>query len=86
MTNPLPPTAPLVYKAGTTLEERERMRSEQMRKSQKALVDTFTWECCYNCEHWNNREGFEICEKYNMRPPILVITIGCTDFSAGIPF
>lgn len=73
----VPPTAPIPGQDPVK-------RAEHVRKSQKALVDTFTWECCPNCEHWDSKTEF--CGKYQMRPPANVIVIGCVDYDAGIPF
>lgn len=36
-----PPTAPIQAKSRDFIE-----------KSQTAMVYTFSWECCLNCEHW----------------------------------
>lgn len=43
--NKLPPTAPIVRAPQARLRE-------FVMKSQKALIDTYSWECCFNCEHW----------------------------------
>jgi len=43
--NKLPPTAPIPR----VPQARSR---EFVMKSQKALIDTYSWECCANCEHW----------------------------------
>lgn len=40
-----PPTAPIA---------RGPKPREFVMKSQKAMIDTYSWECCLNCEHWTN--------------------------------
>lgn len=76
------PTSPILYKGGTTLEQREQMRTEMLLKSQKAMLDTFTWQSCANCINWKNDQ----CDLYKMRPPVQVIAIGCATWEADIPF
>jgi len=43
--SPLPPTAPIVR------NPQSKSREFTM-KSQQAMVDTYSWECCLNCDHW----------------------------------
>ena len=44
----LPPTAPI---------PRSPTRSREfVMKSQQALIDTYSWECCLNCEHWSEQK------------------------------
>lgn len=43
MPNP-PPTAPIQTKERST---------EFIMKSEQALVDTYAWQCCVNCDHWS---------------------------------
>ena len=45
--NPLPPGIPT---APIRLDISKR--PEHIRKSQQALIDTYNWECCLNCEHF----------------------------------
>jgi hypothetical protein len=59
-------------------------RPEHIRKSEQALIDTFNWECCPNCDHWD--DGTEMCKKFGARPPAKVIVIGCVEYEVGIPF
>lgn len=44
--SPIPPTAPI---------PRQGKSREFVMKSQQALVDTYSWECCINCEHWTDK-------------------------------
>lgn len=44
MTMTTAPTAPIPV-------ERKKNR-EFVIKSQKALIETYSWECCLNCEEW----------------------------------
>lgn len=47
MNNPLPPTAPI--KQNPTAKPREFVM-----KSQQALINTYSWECCLNCERFTD--------------------------------
>ena len=50
MPNPPPPTAPIA---------KTRTR-EFVMKSQKALIDTYSWECCVNCDHYTASSQREV--------------------------
>ncbi len=52
MSNP-PPTAPIA---------RTKTRDFVV-KSQTAMVDTFSWECCINCEHWTETHVVRIADE-----------------------
>jgi hypothetical protein len=68
-----PPTAPIA---------RTKTRDFVM-KSQTALIDTFSWECCLNCEHWGEAHKIQVKDdtKYSgWREEDL--GPGCTKFSA----
>lgn len=45
-----PPTAPISNEAQVQF----RM------KSQQAMIDTFSWQCCLNCEHWREHHVVKI--------------------------
>lgn len=45
-----PPTAPIAF---------TKSRDFVM-KSQKALIDTYSWECCVNCEHWTEAHVIQV--------------------------
>lgn len=49
--NNLPPTAPIPKLAKSR---------EFVMKSQQALVDTYSWECCLNCDNWTNTSQHEV--------------------------
>lgn len=49
--SPIPPTAPIKVQG--------RSRDFVM-KSQKALVDTYSWECCLNCSYWAETRSQQI--------------------------
>lgn len=45
-----PPTAPIA----------KTKTREFVMKSQSALIDTYSWECCLNCEHWSEDKIVQI--------------------------
>ena len=47
---PIPPTAPIA----------KTKTREFVMKSQQALIDTYSWECCLNCEHWSEAKVVQI--------------------------
>jgi hypothetical protein len=53
-------------------------------KSQKSMIQTFAWNCCLNCDHWNREKQW--CNKWNVLPPLEVIVVGCEDYENAIPF
>ena len=53
MQNNLPPTAPIPKLAKSR---------EFVMKSQQALVDTYSWECCINCEHWTETHVVKVAD------------------------
>ena len=50
---PVPPTNPIA---------RTKTRDFVM-KSQQAMVDTYSWECCVNCEHWTEKHIVNIVDE-----------------------
>lgn len=48
-----PPTVPIV----------DTQKVEFRMKSQQAMVDTFAWQCCLNCEHWAEQNLVKIEDK-----------------------
>lgn len=74
--SPIPPTVPV--RIG------KQNAAEHKRNMQQAMVNSFTWECCLNCDQW--RTSDDKCGKYDATPPIKVITIGCVDWECNIPF
>lgn len=53
-------------------------------KSQKAMIQTFAWSCCLNCDHWNKDKLW--CSKWDVLPPLDVIVVGCEDYENDVPF
>lgn len=49
--SPVPPTAPI---------QKQGRSREFIMKSQTALIDTYSWECCLNCEHWTEHHVVRI--------------------------
>lgn len=75
-----PPTAPKI---------REKSQSFTI-KSQTAMVNTYSWECCLNCDHWDEvKEG---CKQFAddkgepIKVPAKVIVVGCEAYNPNIPF
>lgn len=50
--NKVPPTAPI--HSTQTVEFRM--------KSQQALIDTYSWQCCVNCDHWTEKHIVQIAD------------------------
>lgn len=46
----VPPTAPITHEAQVQFRI----------KSQQAMIDTFSWQCCLNCEHWSETNVVKI--------------------------
>lgn len=40
--------------------------------------EVFPFQNCLNCKYWNF--GKEICNKYNIRPPVEIIVYSCPDY------
>jgi hypothetical protein len=72
--SPIPPTAKVKVVDA----------AEHKRRIQSAMINSFTWECCVNCDHWIDRDT--ICGKYNALPPIRTIITGCVEWECAIPF
>lgn len=51
--NKLPPTAP-IQKAPLAKSR------EFVMKSQTAMIDTWSWECCLNCDHWTENHVVKV--------------------------
>lgn len=51
--NKLPPTAPIPKQAKSR---------EFVEKSQQAMVDTYSWECCLNCDHWTEHKIVQVVD------------------------
>lgn len=32
-------------------------------KSQQAMIDTFAWQCCLNCEHWKEENKVKVADQ-----------------------
>jgi hypothetical protein len=50
---------------------------------QTKLIEGGDLPSCLSCEMWDNKD--EACSKYQVRPPIKVIMVGCVDWTF-IPF
>lgn len=50
-TNP-PPTNPIKVPPGRSVEF--------IMKSQQALIDSYAWNCCLNCEHWTESHKVQV--------------------------
>lgn len=55
MSNNPPPTAPIPKQPGKS--------NEFVIKSQTALVDTYAWQCCLNCEHWTEKHVVKVADE-----------------------
>lgn len=73
-----PPTVPIAPNGNY------KQRVEMRVKSQEAMVKTFAWDCCANCERWDKKT--DQCGLFEMRPPVIVIATGCVEYEAEIPF
>lgn len=71
-----PPTAPIKAPIGKSQEFKV--------KSQESMVSTYSWECCINCDNWDDK--LDICKKFEQRPPTKVIVVGCVEYVPDIPF
>lgn len=54
--NRLPPTAPIP-------KPPQAKSREFVMKSQKAMLDTYSWECCLNCEHWSEAKIVQVVDE-----------------------
>lgn len=52
--SPVPPTAPI---------RKDARSPEFIVKSQSALVDTYSWQCCVNCEHWTDHKIVKVADE-----------------------
>jgi hypothetical protein len=53
--NKLPPTAPI--------QRAPQAKSREfVMKSQKAMIDTWSWECCLNCDHWKEVNKVQVAD------------------------
>ena len=48
------------------------------------MVKQHVWQCCLNCVEYNSLE--EKCGKYNARPPLKVVIVGCKEYDEDVPF
>lgn len=61
---------------GSAQEIRIQLQEEAIKKD--------VWQCCLNCDEWN--EGEQICNRFRETPPITTIVVGCKYWLIAIPF
>jgi len=57
-------------------------RAEDIIALQKRVIEKDGWQCCLNCENWND----STCKKFNATPPPEVLVVGCNGWQYRIPF
>ncbi|MCW2763963.1 MAG: hypothetical protein JWR85_4164 [Marmoricola sp.] len=55
-------------------------------KIQELAVRKDNWQCCTNCDNFNDHENADICRLFEARPPAYIIVNGCEDHTMKIPF
>lgn len=60
------------------------MGAQKRIEVQNNNIERALWQTCLNCDFW--RKDIERCEKFQARPPAVVIVVGCVHHLDEIPF
>lgn len=63
---------------------RAQQQQAQRIEFQKRVILHHNWATCLNCEYWDAAK--EHCEKFDAKPPLEVVVVGCNDWIEDIPF
>lgn len=75
------------------------MNTKEQILFQEQAIDFQLWRSCLNCKHWKPNliklatlqdldvpEIHQICNKFNVKPPLKVIVTSCPEWLPHVPF